>query len=88
MSKIQDFNSEDYPDAVCCGILEHMVLCGYKFPFQVPILINRPGMELEAKKWSVSFYGKDLRSSGLNQRDTVSMFLVYCPFCGEKIGEG
>jgi len=86
MPEIADFNPEDYPDAVCCGILEHMVLCGYAFPFARPIMVQKPG-ELQALKWSITFYGKDKRSLNLSQRDRVSMFVVYCPFCGEKIGE-
>jgi hypothetical protein len=84
-NKIPEFNPDDYPDKVCCGILEHLVNTGYKFPFSIPIQLSQD-MSLKAGSWAVTVYEQDTRTLGLNQRKHVTVFLSYCPFCGKKIG--
>ena len=83
---LPDFNPDDYPDKTCCGILEHMIVSGYKFPFSKPIMVNKD-MQMNAGGWAVTMYEQDSRSLGLNQRKHITVFITHCPFCGKKIGE-
>jgi hypothetical protein len=85
---IPPFKPEDYPDKVCCGWLEHLVAAGFKFPFSIKTAITaRDENSVDSQdKWSVEFYKQDARSLGVNQRQHITIFFLYCPFCGKKIG--
>lgn len=88
-NKIPEFNPDDYPDKVCCGILEHLLVSGFEFPFTLPMSVSpaAPGDFNVQPRWAVRLYQKDQRTLGLNQAKSVTLFLMYCPFCGKKIGK-
>ena len=82
-------NPEDYPEKVCCGVLEHLVANGFEFPFMKRFKTKpegKDGIDIQ-EAWAVDVYKKDTRSLGINQRQKATIFLSYCPFCGKKIGE-
>jgi hypothetical protein len=84
-------NPDDYPEKVCCGVLEHLIANGFEFPFIMPFRVEpeegKQGDFSLQEKWAVSLYKKDSRSLGINQRQKITIFLSYCPFCGKKFGE-
>lgn len=84
---LPEFKPEDYPDKTCCGVLEHLIASGYKFPFSKPVVVKRDTMQMDTGGWAVTMYEQDARTLGLNQRKHITVFLTHCPFCGKKIGE-
>lgn len=76
-----DFNPEDYPDRVCCGILEHLTTVGLEFPFTFVTFGDRE----QIKGWAVSMCPVDPRTLGPVIAKASMVLLSNCPFCGKKL---
>jgi hypothetical protein len=83
MSDLKEFKEEDYPDRVCCGVLEWIVDAGYAFPFQRPIIINED-RQLVPGGWSAQCFKKTPKGD-ISRKENIHFFLTYCPFCGKEL---
>lgn len=78
---LDGFDPEDFPDKLCCGIPEYMILCGLVFPLEII-----EDLVTKKHRLAVRFFEKDPRTLKPNTVRSLSMIVQTCPFCGEDIG--
>ena len=84
-SDLKEFKRENYPERVCCGILEWITDSGFTFPFQRPIIINKY-KQMVPGGWSAQCHKKTPKGD-ISKKEYIHFFLTHCPFCGQEIGE-
>jgi len=74
------FDPKDYPDATCCGVLEHLRRCGFDTIYRPIRLLG--DKTLESRGWAVRLYDEAQKA----KTRSVPAYLSYCPFCGNELG--
>lgn len=78
----ENFNKNDYPGAVCCAVLEYLSANGFKLPFTQVFAVKSGDL----LGWAVRLYkNSDRRTMQPIVKDSISLMLAYCPFCGADL---
>lgn len=56
------------------------------WPFHRPVVINQDTRNLECPGWAVKLF-KGTSSGRVSSKDMGSLFLNFCPMCGESLRE-
>jgi len=71
-------------DVACCGGFEELAARGYNAPFVKPIVLNRNPPNLAVGDWAVTMMKITDRGT-IRRGQNATLFLNYCPFCGERL---
>ena len=83
MNRFTQFNSDDYEDKTCCGIMEHLEANGFKVPFERPLSIDKKGL-MVVNDWAIHCF-KMTSAGNISTKNKTIMYLSFCPFCGQKL---
>jgi len=67
-----------------CDCLQQVIeKTGCELPFCQPMTINRETLKFECGRWAVEMH-KRTKSGNVSKLGGKTLFLAYCPVCGEK----